>query len=209
MKTKNALIIFTRNPELGKCKTRLAVTIGDKSALDIYKFLLQHTAKVSANVTADRFVFYSEKVRENDLWEEAVFNKKVQNGDDLGIRMQHAFTEIFEMGYENAIIIGSDLYDITSEDINKAFSKLNTHDFVLGPAKDGGYYLLGMKMVKEEIFSAKNWGTDTVLKATLEDLKEESVAQLDEKNDIDYFADIKDVEAFQQFLPAHLDNKFI
>jgi uncharacterized protein len=205
--SKNALIIFTRNPELGKCKTRLAVTVGDASALEIYKFLLKHTANISANVKADRFVYYSEERRKNDLWNDDIFNKKVQKGDDLGIRMENAFNEVFALGYERAIIIGSDMLDLTSEDINEAFQKLASNSFVLGPAEDGGYYLLGMKTTKPEIFRNKNWGTATVREATLADLKTESVALLAEKNDIDYYDDVRYIEEFQQFLPAHLDNK--
>ncbi len=205
--SKNALIIFTRNPELGKCKTRLAVTVGDEAALKIYKFLIGHTVKISTGVKADKFVYYSEKRRENDSWDSAIFRKKVQHGDDLGIRMENAFNEVFSLGYERAIIIGSDMYDMTSEDINEAFEKLASNNFVLGPAEDGGYYLLGMKTINSEIFRNKNWGTHTVQQNTLDDLKDETVAVLAEKNDIDYFADVKDIEVFQQFLPVHLDTK--
>lgn len=206
--SKNALIIFTRNPELGKCKTRLAATIGNEAALEIYKVLLQHTAKISTGVKADKFVFYSEKIRENDVWDPAVFRKKVQHGNDLGIRMENAFHELFALGYERVAIIGSDMYDLTSEDINNAFTTLASHDYVVGPAQDGGYYLLGMKTIPPSLFKNKVWGTDTVLKATIADLKNESITLLAEKNDVDYYEDIKDVETFQQFLPAHLDNKF-
>mgnify|MGYP005827664541 FL=1 len=204
--SKNALIIFTRNPELGKCKTRLAATIGDEAALEIYKFLIAHTVKISTGVQADKFVFYSEKKRENDAWNAAIFRKKAQHGSDLGIRMEQAFTEIFSLGYERAIIIGSDMFDMDSEDINEAFKKLASNNFVLGPAEDGGYYLLGMNTLKPELFKNKKWGTHTVQQATLTDLKDESVALLAEKNDIDFFADVKDIEDFQQFLPAHLDK---
>lgn len=202
--SKNALIIFTRNPELGKCKTRLAATIGDEAALEIYKFLIAHTVKISTGVNADKFVYYSEKRRENDSWNNEIFSKKVQHGDDLGVRMENAFNEVFALGYERAIIIGSDMYDITSEDINEAFQKLASNNVVLGPAEDGGYYLLGMKTIHPEIFRNKNWGTNTVQKATLADLTDESVALLAEKNDVDYYEDIKEVAAFQQFLPVEL-----
>lgn len=206
--SKNALIIFTRNPELGKCKTRLAATVGDDAALEIYTFLIRHTAKISAPVKADKFIFYSETKRENDYWNDAVFSKKVQHGDDLGIRMETAFNEVFSLGYERAVIIGSDMFDMVTEDIDEAFQKLASNNFVLGPAEDGGYYLLGMKTTKPEIFRNKIWGTHTVQKETLNDLKNESVALLAEKNDIDYYEDVKNVAAFQQFLPAYLDNKF-
>lgn len=202
--SKNALIIFTRNPELGKCKTRLAATIGDEAALEIYKFLIKHTVNISIGVKADKFVYYSERRRENDSWNDEIFRKKVQRGDDLGSKMEIAFNEVFTLGYERAIIIGSDMYDMTSKDINEAFEKLASKNFVLGPAEDGGYYLLGMKSIHPEIFRHKNWGSDTVQKATLEDLKNEKVALLAEKNDIDYYEDIKNVELFQQFLPKTL-----
>ena len=89
--TKNALIIFTRNPELGKCKTRLAATIGDEAALKIYTFLVEHTATITKNVNADKFVYYSERVHTNDIWDETTFQKKMQRGTDLGLRMEQAF----------------------------------------------------------------------------------------------------------------------
>ena len=198
--SKNALIIFTRNPELGKCKTRLAATVGDKTALDIYTFLINHTAKVSAAVQADKFVYYSVKVRENDAWDASIFRKKQQHGDDLGSRMNNAFSEVFSHGYERAVIMGSDLYDINSKDIDEAFTKLQNNDVVLGPAEDGGYYLLGMKTLHPTLFTNKDWGTATVQEATLADLTSKKVILLAEKNDVDYYEDIKDVAAFQPFL---------
>ena len=82
-----------------------------------------------------------------------------------------------------------------------------THEYVLGPAEDGGYYLLGMKTIQPALFKNKAWGTETVQKDTLLDLKDARVAILEEKNDIDYYEDVKDIEIFQQFLPAHLDNR--
>src|SRR5690554_950545 len=93
--SKKALIIFTRNPELGKCKTRLAKTIGDENALEVYKFLLSHTASIAEQVKADRYVFYSENIIKDDLWDIGTFRKKLQNGDDLGQRMKNAFVELF------------------------------------------------------------------------------------------------------------------
>jgi len=206
--SKNALIIFTRNPELGKCKTRLAATVGDQAALDIYKFLLQHTVAVTKDLKVDKFVYYSVELRKGDRWNSENYQKKVQQGDDLGIRMQNAFAEVFKLGYERAIIIGSDMYDMDMADLEEAFDKLQDHNFVIGPAEDGGYYLLGMKNIKAEVFQNKEWGTATVLKNTLADLDGEKLALLKEKNDVDFYEDIKEIEVFQQFLPSHLDNKF-
>lgn len=199
-----ALLIFTRNPELGKCKTRLAATVGDEAALHIYKFLLRHTAEITEKLKVDKFVYYSEELHTEDVWDDNRYTKRVQKGDDLGARMENAFAEILASGYRKAIIIGSDLYDLSKSDIENAFKQLDAHDYVLGPAKDGGYYLLGMKSSKPELFTDKIWGTVTVFEDTLNDLKNESVAQLELRNDIDYFEDIKDVEAFQRFLPKSL-----
>ena len=206
--SKKALIIFTRNPELGKVKTRLATTVGDESALKIYKFLVQHTADITAKAQADKFVFYSEEIHKDDTWDNNVYSKKLQKGDDLGIRMYNAFTEVFSLGYDQAIIIGSDMHDLNTQDLNNAFSELEDHDYVIGPAKDGGYYLLGMKQPNQTIFNKKQWGKDVVLKDTLEDLKNESVKKLEERNDVDYYSDIRDNKAFQEFLPDYLDTEF-
>ena len=191
--SKNLLLIFTRNPELGKAKTRLAKTVGDETALEIYKFLLGKTRDVSSKVTSDKAVYYSVKIRENDIWNEKTFQKHQQVGEDLGFRMLNAFKNGFEAGYEKVIIIGSDLYDLTTENIENAFDKLNTNDVVIGPAEDGGYYLLGMKSLQENIFKNKNWGTETVRKDTLSDLKDKKVKLLAFKNDIDVYEDILDI----------------
>ena len=200
LKSKNLLLIFTRNPELGKAKTRLAKTVGDETALEIYKFLLEKTCNVSAKVTADKAVYYSVKVRYEDIWDENSYQKYQQVGEDLGIRMLHAFKNGFDVGYQKVLIIGSDLYDLTSEIIESAFVELDTNDVVIGPAEDGGYYLLGMNSLHTAIFKNKDWGTSSVRKDTLADLKDKKVHLLQELNDVDVFEDIEHHPAFQQFL---------
>ncbi|SRX74414.1 TIGR04282 family arsenosugar biosynthesis glycosyltransferase [Aequorivita antarctica] len=207
--SKKALIIFTRNPELGKVKTRLAKSVGDESALNIYKFLLKHTVAITEKLNVDKYVFYSENIHREDIWNSDIFRKKLQTGKDLGERMNNAFSEIFGMGYEKAIIIGSDMFDLEKKDLETAFDVLQTNHFVIGPATDGGYYLLGMKELNSEIFQNKNWGTSTVLKETLKDLKDEKYVLLEERNDVDYYEDIKEVDAFQKFLPPYLDKNFL
>lgn len=200
IKNKNLLLIFTRNPELGKAKTRLAKSVGDKTALEIYKFLLNKTKGVTQKLTCDKAVYYSVKVRENDIWDSKIYQKHKQIGDDLGIRMQNAFKNSFETGYQKVLIIGSDLYDLTLEIIEDAFTKLDTKDVVIGPAEDGGYYLLGMKILQPNIFQNKEWGTSSVRKQTLKDLEKVSVHLLEELNDVDVIEDIENHPAFQKFL---------
>lgn len=197
---KDLLIIFTRNPELGKCKTRLAAKVGDPAALDIYKFLLAHTVSITKDLRVTKQVYYSQDIWENDIWEPNSYQKKLQKGEDLGERMATAFTEGFRDGYEKIIIIGSDMYDLSQTDVEAAFQRLEEHDFVVGPAEDGGYYLLGMHFLKKELFQDKLWGTPSVLPATLEDLKGTNYGLLPIKNDVDHYEDIKDIQAFKPFL---------
>jgi hypothetical protein len=198
--SKKALIIFTRNPELGKCKTRLAVTIGDENALAIYKTLLKHTADITQHLNVDKYVYYSEQIWKDDVWDQEIFRKKIQEGTNLGSRMENAFKDLFSVGYEKIIIIGSDMYDLNQTDLENAFQSLEKNDFVIGPAEDGGYYLLGMKEVKSEVFRNKDWGSNTVLANTLLDLQNEKVTTLDVRNDIDVFDDIKDITIFQKYI---------
>jgi len=110
--SKKALIIFTRNPQLGKCKTRLANVIGDKEALEIYISLIKQTVNITRKVTADKFVFYVDSIQKNDFWDDALYRKKVQTGNNLGVRMHNAFTDIFESGYQKAVIVGCDIYSL-------------------------------------------------------------------------------------------------
>ena len=130
----------------------------------------------------------------------SIFQKHQQVGEDLGIRMLHAFKNGFKAGYEKVMIIGSDLYDLTAETIENAFIALENNEVVIGPAEDGGYYLLGMNSLEEKVFKNKDWGTETVRKDTLEDLKDKKVFLLGELNDVDVFEDIEHHPAFQIFL---------
>lgn len=158
MSHKNLLIIFTRNPVLGKVKTRLAKTVGDKTALDIYHFLLQKTKEVTKKISCDKKVYYSEKIIKDDLWDQSIYQKKEQYGNDLGEKMKNAFNDGFKKNYEKIIVIGSDLFDLETSHINVAFKKLNHNNVVIGPALDGGYYLIGLKKLHPKIFQNKNWG---------------------------------------------------
>lgn len=198
--THNLLLIFTRNPELGKVKTRLAKGVGQENALTIYKQLLQHTHDVVLQSKSIKRVGYSVKVRDNDIWETTSFEKFAQEGDDLGERMELAFSKAFSDGYKRVIIIGSDLYDLRPHHIEEAFTELIAHDAVIGPAKDGGYYLLGMQQFIPSVFKEKEWGSDTVLENTLNDLKSYTVHTLEELNDIDFAEDLKPYSEFSKYI---------
>lgn len=190
MKT-NALLIFTRNPELGKVKTRLAKTIGNEKALTVYKDLLLHTRNETQAIDCDKFVFYDSEIVEDDIWSGTSYQKKLQSNGDLGQRMHDAFKTLFEMGYQNCIIVGSDLFDLKAIIIENAFKELLNYEVVIGPAEDGGYYLLGLKKDDHAIFQNKDWGTASVFKATMRDLENKKVGLLDTLNDIDTFEDLE------------------
>ena len=166
------LIIFIKNPVLGKVKTRLAATLGDQKALEIYVKLLEHTKKVVAKTEVQKKVYYSEIIVDQDMWMEAGFMKAKQQGKDLGERMLNAFDYSFKDKKEKVVIIGSDCLDLTSEIIEEAFEKLNNHNVVIGPSEDGGYYLLGMNNLYPQLFQHKKWSTESVFIATIEDILE-------------------------------------
>ncbi len=183
----NALLLFIRNPEPGKVKTRLAAGVGHEKALEVYRFLLEHTRQTAEAVTARRLLFYSETMAENDGWDPLIFEKHLQTGHDLGERMFNAFETAFEAGATHVVIVGSDCPELTSAHLDEAFQLLDAHDAVLGPSADGGYYLLGLKKNAPELFENMTWSVDTVFGETVKRLKNtgKSVALLPVLNDID------------------------
>ena len=170
MKDK-ALIVFVKNPELGKVKTRLAADLGDASALEIYLSLLDHTRKTALSIEADRYTYYSHYVEEEDEWNNRDFRKCLQSGMSLGQRMLSAFKESLEE-YDRAILIGSDCPGITPDLLELGFDLLRFSDVVLGPSMDGGYYLIGMKKPQPELFRKMPWSTDLVLGETRSRLRQ-------------------------------------
>lgn len=193
MNGKNVLLIFVKNPEPGKVKTRLAGTIGDKNAYKIYLKLLEHTMREASQTGVDKQVWYSSFTDEDDFFDNIQFSKYKQEGANLGKRMKHAFKQAFESGYKQVVIIGSDCPGITKEIIEDAFAKLRTHDLIIGPSKDGGYYLLGMRKLYSGLFSDVSWSTHLVLEQTLNKAKalELAIFELPVLNDIDTEEDLK------------------
>jgi hypothetical protein len=188
---KKAIIIFVRNPELGKVKTRLAATVGDEQALDIYCQLLSHTMEQAGKVAADKFVFYHQQISVDDIWNGDGFYKKLQTGESLGDKMKAAFGEIFKLGYNKIMIIGSDCLQLKSSIINDGFTLLDEYDTVIGPANDGGYYLLGMKNNYSFLFDNKAWSTESVFDDSMKDMQQHhlSTGLLPVLTDVDTEAD--------------------
>jgi len=172
---KQLLIIFYRNPELGKVKTRLAKTVGDEKALAIYLKLASHTRTITEHLPIDKAVYYSHFIDTEDVWPNKLFQKELQRGSDLGVKMLNAFKTGFDKGYQHICIVGTDCFELNSEIIAQAFHQLASRDAVLGPAKDGGYYLLGMNQLVKQLFENKEWSTDAVASATIRDFDQQRI----------------------------------
>jgi rSAM/selenodomain-associated transferase 1 len=182
---KSGLIIFLKNLEYGKVKTRLAATLGHETAMEIYRLLLEHTRAVTENIKIDKFLFYSDQIEE-DEWP-TDFSKYVQEGGDLGERMLNAFRLLFSKGYEKLVIIGTDCLELNSGIIESSLTELEKTDAVIGPAKDGGYYLLGLTKECPFLFRNITWSSESVLQQTVTilDQKKLSYSFLETLNDID------------------------
>ncbi len=191
-KEESLLIIFYRNPELGKVKTRLAATLGDAKAYSIYLLLSEHTRSITEKLSMPKALYYSDFIDDNDSWLDEKYQKHLQQGHDLGERMINAFRDGFKNGYKSICIIGTDCLELTPPVINEGFRKLHIHDIVIGPAHDGGYYLLGMNYLHPALFQNKSWSTSSVLTETLHDIKLQGLTywQLDTLNDVDEEKDL-------------------
>lgn len=193
MATENLLMVFVKNPHRGKVKTRLAKTIGDEKALQVYRLLLDHTITIANRANCDKTIFYSDYIDETDLWKKEKFSQFVQEGNDLGERMYNAFKYIFSKKYKNIVIIGSDCLELNEHIITDAFAVLKDNEVVIGPAKDGGYYLLGMRKLYKELFINKSWSTENVLLDTLLDISRLNISMklLPTLSDIDEEKDLE------------------
>lgn len=169
---ENAIIVFIKNPALGKVKTRLAATVGKERALAIYLTLMHHTMAITKHLEADKYLFYSDFVDENDIWDNDKYLKSIQHQtQDLGLKMASAFDITLLNKHKKALIIGSDCFELNNEIIKEAYSKLSENEVVIGPAYDGGYYLIGFNFEKigeqcedvlEKMFLNKEWSHERV-----------------------------------------------
>lgn len=173
MAYQNKLIIFTRYPEPGKTKTRLIPILGEEGASNLHRQLTKATFKMIQPLINNGFLSLkicftggNQKLMENWLGKDLSYQN--QYGEGLGDRMKFAFETEFRDRMTQVVIIGTDCLELNENIIRQAFESLAKSDLVLGPAQDGGYYLIGLKKVYAELFTDIAWGTDTVKKRTLE-----------------------------------------
>jgi uncharacterized protein len=168
---RGCILVFVRAPEMGKVKTRLANVIGHDAALSLYKSFVSDELDMLRDLFFDVIICYhphtAQQTMENWLNDEFYF--MAQSGDDLGQRMENAFEGVFSEGYQQALLIGSDLPGLPSSIILDAFDHLTRQDAVIGPCEDGGYYLIGFRRntYSGEAFMQIPWGTEQVFDQTL------------------------------------------
>ncbi|MCF7917007.1 MAG: TIGR04282 family arsenosugar biosynthesis glycosyltransferase [Candidatus Omnitrophica bacterium] len=209
-----SLGIFLKFPQAGFVKTRLAKDIGKTNAAYFYKQISEFILKRIYKKKQQQIIFYTPANFRNEIinWLGKDYFYLPQQGLTLGDKMEAAFGEMFAKGAAKAIIVGTDCPQIDKMIIAEAFAKLKDYDCVLGPAKDGGYYLIGLKNNYKDLFSDIDWSTEKVLNQTKKKLEtmELSCYLLQELVDIDDYQDLKkiDKECFQDLKLAKMLNNF-
>ena len=171
MSTNLALLTVVKFPESGKVKTRLAAAIGDELAAEVYRhFIAQTFASVESLKEATPFVAFTPEEKAAEF--QRMFPGEQRwfaqiNSPDFGVRLRHAMQTIFQQDYQRVITIGSDSPTLPPAYLKEAAEALTTHDLVLGPAEDGGYYLIGLKSAPAALFEGITWSTEKVLQQTL------------------------------------------
>lgn len=172
-----ALVIFAKAPIAGQVKTRLCPPLTHDEAATLHgSFVLDMLERTKIAVTKlklplDRYLACapSSTLVFFKIMEERQNVKLIdQVGDNLGARMEQAFTTLFTKGYQRVFIVGTDVPSLPLDHYKQAMALLETHDVVLGPAPDGGYYLIGLKQPRPELFTNIAWSTDRVLATTQE-----------------------------------------
>ncbi len=175
---KNAILVFLKHPKPGRVKTRLAATTSPEKAAQIYRRLVR---EVFARLPeGPEVIVMFDPPEERDAVAGWILEMRpslaprlqfvAQQGPGLGERLTHAFARAFAAGFEKVAAIGTDCIDMTSQHFDAVWHGLENHDCVLGPANDGGYYLIGLKAMHAAVFEGIAWSTATVYQQTLHQL---------------------------------------
>ncbi len=205
MANQKKLIIFTRYPEPGNTKTRLICALGKRGAAELHRHLTERIVGTAREIRAKTGIVIEIRFSGGDYyrmrqWLGGDMAYAGQFGMDLGDRMDHAFREGFDQGYRRIVIVGSDCPGLTADILKNAFDALDHHPVVLGPAFDGGYYLIGLKQQLSRLFQGIQWGTGSVLEETRKKLtsQENSFVLLERLSDVDTPQDLHVLEKIQK-----------
>jgi rSAM/selenodomain-associated transferase 1 len=198
---ERALIIFATLPKPGDVKKRLAREIGLQPATALYNDLALHTFRTGQDALDKGwtvFLFYDPKVKEEDVrqWVKREFHFVAEGGANPGARIQHAFDYTFHHRAGKSIVISSDIPGMDITLLEDASSRLDRNDIVIGPATDGGCYLLGMKPPTKGIFRDLPWGTALVYREASERVRRLGLAQ----SNLAPLNDVDTAEAYRNYL---------
>ena len=194
---RDALIVFLKAPRPGAVKSRLARTIGPLPAAALYRSLAEAVVRGTDPLGAadyERLYFFAPADARTEMEEWMGARDWIpQEGADLGTRMAGAFDEAFRRGARRVAIVGTDVLGLSRRHVRDALASLDAHQVVLGPARDGGYYLLALDRPRPALFEAIPWSTNSVLPATLARARALglTVRTLEELGDVDTLADVR------------------
>lgn len=200
-KNNNALILFIKAPGLGRVKTRLQPELTPEQALSLYRAMVEDIVRqLDAAGFWDLKIFFTPADSRGAIknWLGDQFEYFPQHGDDLGEKMNNAIAEMQKQKYQKAVLIGSDIPTLDATTIVRAFRHLDECDVVIGPSKDGGYYLIGMKRPCAELFQDISWSSNLVLNQTIQKARASAleIVQMEQQSDIDTYADVVEFWAF-------------
>ncbi len=195
MAIKDVLIILVKYPEPGRVKTRLAEMLGADEAARLYRDMAEDIiGRLEGCGACETIIFFDPPERASDVreWLGEEFSYMEQSGGDLGQRISNAFESMFKAGAGRVVVIGTDCTEVTREVVTRGFLSLEKEDVVVGPAKDGGYYLLGLSCHLPALFDSIDWSTDRVFGQTVERIKEQglSFGTLEPLKDLDEPSDL-------------------
>jgi len=171
--SQQLLIVFAKAPIEAQCKTRLIPLLGERGATEFYKDLLQHCLHRVSQLDNTDIALYATPHTQHPFLQQLAANYhtalQLQQGRDLGERMHHAMQQGLQ-GYQRVVLIGSDCPDITPHYLEQAFATLQQSELVIGPAKDGGYVLIGGQRISTDIFANTLWGSEQVLAQCLHNI---------------------------------------
>ena len=205
---RSALVVFIKAPEPGTVKTRLAGRLGDAAALALYQCFVADILAMARKTGRATRVYYHPARAGNRVrsWLGGGLDIFPQTGDTLGEKMKNALAETFAAGFTRAVVMGSDLPDLPPEIIDEAFGRLIDMPAVMGPSRDGGYYLIGFTAggFAPAVFDNIPWGTETVFKKTLQRFRDQGIAPaiLPVWRDIDTIEDLDDLVLTLKEFPA-------
>jgi rSAM/selenodomain-associated transferase 1 len=193
------ILLFVKYPQKGQVKQRLAADLSEEIVQEVYRCFVHDTIKKITPIDAQLIVCFQPATAQKQFqkWLGSTMKFLPQQGTDLGERMKNSFSSAFTQGYRRVLLMGSDSPDLPESFLHNAFSELQTHEVVLGPSVDGGYYLIGFRdtTFTPRIFEGIPWSTPTVFQETMKKIKEahKSVSTLPVWSDVDTLTDLQNL----------------